>query len=150
MKKLAILILPVLLFSCQPEPRPIEYGADACDYCRMTIVDRQHAAEVVTQKGRVYKFDAIECMSSYIQREGEDQFALLLVNDFLAPGELIDARTATYLISPAIPSPMGAFLTAFREVETARQMQSEKGGDLFDWTDLQRHLQSEGMVFNLE
>ena len=28
----------------------------------MTIVDRQHAAEAVTSKGKVFKFDAIECM----------------------------------------------------------------------------------------
>ena len=150
MKKFAILVLPLLLFGCQPEPRPIDYGADVCDFCRMTIVDRQHAAEVVTKKGRVYKFDAIECMVSYVQREGEDQFAWLLVNDYLRPGDLTNAGTATYLISPAIPSPMGAFLSAFRDAAAAGEMQSEKGGNLFSWAELQRHLQSEGMVFQSE
>lgn len=102
----------------------------------MTIVDRQHGAELVTTKGRVYKFDAIECMVHYLQQEGEEQFALFLVNDYLAAGELVDARTATFLISPAIPSPMGAFLSAFADENAAGRVAREKGGTLHDWVSL--------------
>ncbi len=57
-----IFLVSQLLSSCQPRPEPIHYGQDACDFCRMTIVDKQHAAQMVTEKGRVYKYDAIECM----------------------------------------------------------------------------------------
>jgi copper chaperone NosL len=31
----------------------------------MTIVDKVHAAEIVTKKGKVCKFDATECMINY-------------------------------------------------------------------------------------
>ncbi|MCB0620489.1 MAG: hypothetical protein KDC41_17650, partial [Saprospiraceae bacterium] len=62
MKTLAGVLCIFLFLACRPAPQPIEYGSDLCDYCKMTIVDRQHAAEAVTGKGRAYRFDAIECL----------------------------------------------------------------------------------------
>lgn len=141
MKKLLWWGLLLSTVACTPEPRPIDYGAAQCAFCKMTIVDRQHAAEAVTAKGRVYPFDAIECMVDYLdQSESGTEYAFLLVNDFAAPGELIDAHTSTYLISPQIPSPMGAFLSAFADEAAARQVQADKGGDLYDWSGLRAHL----------
>jgi copper chaperone NosL len=138
MQKLSLsLLLLLLVVACTPKESPIEYGADKCDFCRMTIVDQQHAAEVVTTKGRVYKFDAIECMLSYREQESDKAFALSLVNDYLASGVLLDATTCTYLISPNIPSPMGANLSAFAMEEKANAFQQEKGGKLYTWTSLQ-------------
>lgn len=131
----------LLAVACSPKPSPIEYGADKCDFCRMTIVDEQHAAEVVTDKGKAFKFDAIECMVQYVQQENETNFAMYLVNDYLEPGELIDATESTFLISPNIPSPMGAFLSAFADAEQARRFQAEKQGELYTWDELQNYLQ---------
>lgn len=134
MKKLLLAALVVLVHACKPSSEPIHYGEALCHWCKMTIVDRQHAAELVTTKGKVYQFDAIECMMQYLDDQGnESDFALLLVNDFSQPGELIDARTATYLVSEQVPSPMGAFLSAFAKREDAEALQREKGGTLYDW-----------------
>jgi copper chaperone NosL len=143
MKKLLRLsLLPLLvLVACSPEPQPIEYGSDQCAFCRMTVVDRQHAAQVVTSKGRVYKFDAIECMIPYVAAEGGPQgFAHLLVADYAAPGELVNAAAATYLISPAVPSPMGAFLSAFADEDQARALRDEKGGELYSWEEIRAEI----------
>ncbi|MCO6490460.1 MAG: nitrous oxide reductase accessory protein NosL [Phaeodactylibacter sp.] len=134
----AALLLSVA--SCAQSPKPINYGNDACHYCKMTIVDKQHAAEAVTQKGKVFKFDAIECLVNYLGEQEGQQYAYLLANDYEKPGELIPAETSYYLISPNIPSPMGAFLSAFETQERARAVQSEKGGDVFDWKGLIGHL----------
>ena len=131
-----LVILSILAFSaaaCTPKAKPIEYGADACHYCKMTIVDRQHAAEAVSSKGKVFVFDAIECMAPFLADEGEANYPVLVVNDYLKPGEWTDARSAAYLISPNLPSPMGAFLTGFADKAAAESMQKEKGGDLYDW-----------------
>lgn len=144
MKKWYRLSLLLLLIACTPEPKPIDYGLVPCSFCKMTIVDRQHAAEAVTKKGRVYQFDAIECMINYLDQAGNDgDYAFLLVNDYAAPGELVDARTSTFLISPQLPSPMGAFLSAFAGETAAREMQVAKGGDLYDWTTLRAHFKQE-------
>ena len=132
------LSLPLMLLACTPEPQPIEYGADKCEFCRMTIVDLQHAAEVVTAKGRAYKFDAIECQIHYLQENKDTKFAFTLVNDYSkTTGELHPAEDCTFLISPNISSPMGANLSAFLDASTAQEFQQEKEGKLYTWEEIQ-------------
>ena len=130
------LILLLFLASCAIEPQPINYGKDACHYCKMNIVDSQHAAQFVTQKGKCYKFDAIECMLNQMKEFDEAPIALHLVCDYANPGELTDATTATYLICDAIPSPMGGFLTAFETQENAVLTHEETSGLLLGWNKL--------------
>jgi copper chaperone NosL len=99
----------------------------------MTIVDRQHAAELMTAKGRVYKFDAIECMINMLNQEQGMRYREYLVTDFSGNGALVDATVCTYLISDQMPCPMGAFLSAFQSPELAAEFQKSKGGELFSW-----------------
>jgi len=144
MKRLLLsLITLCLLFACSPAPKPIDYGADKCKFCKMTVVDPRFGAEVVTDKGKVFKFDAIECMVSYVQQQPDQTYAYLLVNDFENPSELVDAKSCTYLISKAVPSPMGAYLSAYQSVAIAASMKEEKGGQTFNWEGLQEHFRNE-------
>ena len=128
------------LFNCNVSPKAINYGQDGCHFCKMTIVDKVHAAELVTQKGKVYKFDATECMINFMDEFDTNAIALYLSNDYLEPEVLIDATKATFLISKEIPSPMGAFLSAFKSRLEAEKIQSEKGGKLYSWPELLKHL----------
>lgn len=133
-----IALIMVISWSCSVEPQPINYGTDACEFCKMTIVENRWAAEIVTDKGKAYKYDAIECMMNYMNRNdiSSDGLALLLVDDYSKPGDLIDATKATYIISEAIPSPMGAFLSAFNNADAAKKTVAEKGGEVFDFQEL--------------
>lgn len=131
-----LFILMLLLSACAVEPQPINYGSDACHFCKMNIVDSQHAAEFVTSKGKAYKFDAIECMVNQMRKFDEAPIALHLICDYAEPGKLVDAKTATYLISENIPSPMGGFLSGFASAEKAKATQNEAGGDLYSWDEL--------------
>ena len=108
----------------------------------MTIVDRQHAALFETKKGRVYKFDAIECMIGSMPDFDIEVIAKYYVADYNAPGELVDAEIATFIISPQIPSPMRANLSSLRLKEQALSLQKEKQGVLFTWQEIQQHLNS--------
>ena len=136
LKHYSILLLLLLIFSCNISPRPIEYGSDGCNFCKMTIVDKVHAAEIVTKKGKVYKFDATECMVNFMEEFDTSQIELYLSNNYLKPETLIDATKATFLISNNIPSPMGAFLSAFKNKAEAEKIQAEKSGDLYTWKQL--------------
>ena len=127
-----------LAFSaCNVAPEAVNYGSDACHFCSMTIVDRQHAAQIVTKKGKAFKFDASECMMNHLKEVNYDEIALFLVNDYNTPGEFIDATKATYLISQNIPSPMGEFLTALASIDAAERVKSEQQGELLTWNQLQ-------------
>lgn len=125
-----------ILLSCNVAPKPIEYGQDACYYCKMTIVDKIHAAEVVTNKGKVYMFDASECMIHFMDEFDISQIELFLSNNYTNPEELIDATKATFLISENVPSPMGANLSAFKNKDDALDLQAKKGGEIYNWEAL--------------
>ena len=130
--------LMLLLISCKASPDPIQYGMDACHYCRMTIVDKQHAAELVSQKGKSFKYDAIECMMNDLNRRKDESMAFILTSDYSQPGKLIDATKANYIITTSIPSPMGAFLSAFEDPKKVNELIASSGGDAYDWTTLQQ------------
>ncbi|MEE9462825.1 MAG: nitrous oxide reductase accessory protein NosL [Bacteroidales bacterium] len=124
--------------------RPIEYGVDDCDYCKMIIMDQRYGSELVTEKGKVYTFDAAECLIEYLQYNTDiaDAAMFLLVTPYTDPNHLIDARTATYLVSEQMPSPMGAYLTAFTDQTVAEEFQSTKGGVLYSWEGLFKNFKS--------
>ena len=143
MKKYLTVSLMTLFtcISCTVGPKPIDYGHVGCHYCSMTIVDKQHAAQLVTQKGKVFNFDAIECMMNHLKGVDQSTMALFLVNDFDRPGELVDAQKASYLISENIPSPMGEYLSAFANKEAATHTKNLQGGDLFTWEEIKKRFQ---------
>ena len=132
-----IFLLFAVLVSCKVGPEPINYGSDVCHYCSMTIVDPQHVAEYVTKKGKAYKFDSIECMMNALKEADREEIALYLVGDYGDPGIWINAARATFLISQGVPSPMGGFLSAFGNRETAELVREEQGGKLLDWKEVQ-------------
>ena len=139
LKHYSIIALLLMLVSCNVSPQAIDYGSDGCHFCKMTIVDKVHAAEIVTKKGKVYKFDATECMINFMNDFDASEIELYLSNNYTEPEQLIDAKKATFLISKNIPSPMGAYLSAFKNKADAEKMQSEKGGDLYSWEELLVH-----------
>lgn len=140
LKHYSLFVFILILFSCNTSPQPIDYGNDGCHYCKMTIVDKVHAAQIVTKKGKAYKFDATECMVNFLNNFNPNEVKHYLSNNYTAPESLIDATKATFLISKNIPSPMGAFLSAFKNKEDAINIQKSKGGTLYNWYELLSHL----------
>ena len=135
-----LLVSVLFIFSCSIESEKINYGNDSCHFCKMTIVDKQHAAEAVSSKGKAFKYDAIECMINDLKQKTDVEMSLLFVNDYSNPGVLIDAKTSTFLISKEIKSPMGAFLSAFEKQEEAQRLINEHGGNIYTWKEVQKEI----------
>ncbi|MEK6480945.1 nitrous oxide reductase accessory protein NosL [Catalinimonas sp. 4WD22] len=135
---LAVLALIVFFCGCSAEPQPIIYGEDHCHFCQMTIVDQRYGSELVSTKGKVFKFDAIECMVNFYETDqlAREDIEYYLVTGFIEPGVLINAQEAHYLKTDQMPSPMGLNMTAFQNKEIAQQFQQEKGGELYSWEEL--------------
>lgn len=102
----------------------------------MTIVDKPFASELVTVKGKAYKFDSIECLAQFVQESDKSEHALLLVRDFNSPDDWINAENAFFLISKSIPSPMGGYLSAFATLDAAKSMRHKMGGEIFSWNEV--------------
>jgi copper chaperone NosL len=111
----AIIGLGTVSQGCTQSPEPIRYGKDACEFCKMTIMDKRYAAEIVTDKGKAFKFDDLSCMVKYMKANklNESTLAFVVVNDYNKPGEWIDVKTATFLSSKDLRSPMRGDMAAF-------------------------------------
>jgi copper chaperone NosL len=119
MRIFLVLAVLLLIMSCQVKPVPIEYGYDQCDACKMIISDQRFGSELITTKGKVYKYDAIECLLPELKKQGRDHYKYVLVSDYLNPGSLIDYYNATFVVCKDIPSPMGGNLSAYSNFEDA-------------------------------
>ena len=135
-----VLLSVVLIASCKPSLEAIDFGNDQCNYCVMNIVDKMHAAQYVTTKGKQFKFDAIECMVNQIADLDKSTIAIMNVSDFANAGTMIDANSATFIISPKIKSPMGAYLSAVSTKQQAEVLKEKHTGTIYDWQGLQKQL----------
>lgn len=110
-----ILILLTGLFicaACTTKPEPIAFGKDQCAYCKMVIADPNYGGELITSKGRIYKFDAAECMIDYLN-ENEVSVSDKLAIAFDDPKNLHPVDSLYFIIDRKYKSPMGANLAAF-------------------------------------
>ena len=78
-------------------------------------------------------------MLNHIKEIDKKTIALYLVADYNDPGSLIDAKTAKYIISENIPSPMGEYLSATKTNEDVLELQKNKTGNVYNWEELLAH-----------
>lgn len=122
MKKIVAFILPgvILLSACiSQEPSDIRLHTDECTYCKMVISDERFPTQLVSEKGKSYPFDSIECMAAYAHQNPEiEEGAKLYVTDFAQPGTWLSMDEADIYQSENIQSPMGLSLFAVAEKST--------------------------------
>lgn len=140
MNKLLTGILLTVLAACSVQPEPLHFGEDGCYACKMKLMDNKFGAELVTKKGKVYKFDDVNCMLNFYNSgsEPKENIALTLIVDFSQPKKLIDARTAFFIHSENIKSPMASNIAAFAAEVDAEKMNNEWKGKLLRWEELEK------------
>lgn len=135
---LVLISITMLFNACNSEPKPIIYGDDKCDYCTMNIMDKPYGTELVTDKGKIYKFDSTECLLNYMNENTHAEYSHVLTNTMDRPSELIDVNNCTFLISLKLPSPMGENITAFSTKEEANKAKEEYGGTIYSFNELKK------------
>lgn len=115
-------------------PVPIKLNTDQCDFCMMTITDAKYGCELLTTKGRIYKFDDVVCMKRYL-KENKNQQGTTYVADFLHPEKFIPTTEAFFVKSDAVKSPMGGQIAAFSEHNEALKLQQQLQATLVTWED---------------
>jgi len=124
--------------SCQVKPEAIRFGSDACHFCKMTIVDNKFGGELVTKRGKVYKFDDINCLVNFYNSGYEpiDDFTHKLVLDYGHTGNFIEAESAFYVRSEQIRSPMASGVAAFGDEATMKKSKRQWGGIYLTWQEV--------------
>jgi len=127
-----------LLLSCSTGSQPINYGKDNCDFCKMTIMDQKFGTEIVTKKGKIYKFDSDECMRNFYNKNISEivTFEYIYVADYANPGGLSNGKLAFYLHGPKVKSPMGGNLAAFSKKVDAEDFQKKLGGEILTFDQM--------------
>ncbi|MBS1585913.1 MAG: nitrous oxide reductase accessory protein NosL [Bacteroidetes bacterium] len=125
----------VILISCKASFEPIDFGKDACTHCKMTIVDKRYAAEILTGKGRAYKFDDIHCLRQYLKEHNEVDAKAMY---FVAPYEgttttFLDASKAVFIQNDFFTSPMNGHYAAFSSKETAQRLADSLKQNTLTW-----------------
>ncbi len=141
-----ILLVVLLLAGCRPKgPVPIDYGQDICAFCKMIIADPRYGAELITKKGKVYKFDSVECMVAYMIYDLKpDEVGAVYVTDFAHPRKLIPAESAYYLQSVGLRSPMSLGITAFASKTDLEAFKERFDGLELLWKDLPNVIRESG------
>lgn len=139
MRALLFLLLLSVCSSCSnTTPQPIKYGSEDCADCKMTIVDEKFGAELITKKGKVYKFDDLICMVAFMKTEKiiDGDVSQKLVIDYQHKNHFIDVVKATYFVGDAVHSPMQGNAAAFENKADAIQFQNGKAGFVMQWNDV--------------
>ncbi|NWF50463.1 MAG: nitrous oxide reductase accessory protein NosL [Ignavibacteriaceae bacterium] len=133
-----IALVTILITSCSKQPQPINYGEDECEFCKMMVMDKRYGSELVSDKGKIYFFDSIECLIGYIDNKNmsRQDYSSVWVSNYADPGNIIDASKAIYLKNDELRSPMGLNALA---VETKKQFDrifNQYGGEQLKFEDL--------------
>jgi copper chaperone NosL len=129
-----LMLLSLMLFSCANyNPEPIQLNVDNCDFCKMSIADGKFGAELITQKGRFYKFDDIMCMVNYCKENSAIKVTAFYVNDFSKENVLINVENAFFLTGGRINSPMRGGIIALSTEKESATFQKKLNAEPIAW-----------------
>ena len=130
--------LLVFLSSCNVQPEPFVLGKDACEDCKMTIMDARFGGEIITKKGRVYKFDDARCIAHFIKTNAiiQDKIAKTVVSSYEEANSFIDVNQAYFVVSEQLHSPMNSNAAAFKNKNLAEQKVKKSAGATHNWDEL--------------
>lgn len=127
----------IFLAGCSSGPKPIRLGQDACDYCKMSIASKNFGAEIITDKGKVYKFDDTHCLAAFRSEKIDSNTIkeIFLVN-YAEPHNFIKASEAILIKSEGLHSPMGGNTAAFETQDQATATQNQVNGQKISLQEL--------------
>jgi copper chaperone NosL len=132
MMRIAIGVL-LLLAACAPAPRPIAYGAEACEQCRMTVSEPGFAARALLETGKAHAFDSVECLAAWVGAGAPARLHSLWVQDFAESDRWLRAEEAAFVRGGEVRSPMGGGITAHASADAAREHAAAHGGEVLAW-----------------
>ncbi len=127
---LLLVIILITVVSCsddrQSGPVEIYYGEDICERCKMIISEKDFAAQYKLSNVKTVKFDDLGCMFHYMKKENQS-ISSVYVFDYSSK-EWIDGKSAYYVWSENITTPMGHGLLAVKNTQDAQVLVREQNG----------------------
>jgi len=139
-KKAATALASLLIFglmSCNSGPQPIKLGQDACSFCKMSIADKRFGAEIITNKGKVFKFDDMHCIAGFIKSNevAKSDIKEIWVVNYAEPHNFIPAQKAFLFESADLHSPMGGNIASFDNESKLTDLMKIMKGQPLTWNE---------------
>lgn len=128
----------MIFIGCGRGPEKINVDLDVCACCEMKISDTRFAAQLLTSKGKVFKFDDLSCMVEFQNESPNTGDAELYVALFTPGSEWIKAGDAYFAYGEEIRSPMRGNAAAFRTETEAGELARKINGEVLTWQELVR------------
>jgi len=137
---LTIFFMTLLISSCSATPVPIKPGTYNCQFCKMTISDVRYGAEIITTKGKPYKFDDPQCAMSFLKAHPDISQSLkeIYFSNFSGTHSLIPSASAFVLKSENLRAPMGGMYSVFSSMEELNKVKQEYPGSVMNWSEMNR------------
>lgn len=130
MKRLAPLLLSLVLVSCDGAPRPEDLvkGRDLCATCRMPVSDIRFAAQITAPGELPRFFDDPGCLAEFVKGgEVKEKGAVAWVADHRT-GTWVRADRAVYTRVEKLATPMSHHLIAHESAASRDSDPDAKGG----------------------
>jgi copper chaperone NosL len=129
----------IFFSSCSAKPEPVIAGVDQCYFCKMMVSDAKFGTEIITDKGKKYKFDDMHCLLSFINSKAINATEIkdVYVTDFSSPEHhFIKANESFLLHSELLKSPMNGNIVAFANKDSLNSMMNIYKGEAVSWNSL--------------
>ncbi|HNV98895.1 MAG TPA: nitrous oxide reductase accessory protein NosL [Chitinophagales bacterium] len=138
LSRLLILSLASIFVSCSAKQRPIQEGADACAFCKMTVMEKKYATEIVSVTGKVFVFDDAHCMQSFLEKNmiQRDDVKLILLTDYNNPENLLSIDQVVLFTSEQLKTPMNGQVIALSDTNALNVLLESMAGrsiPVHDW-----------------
>jgi copper chaperone NosL len=134
----AAFFVATTIVSCDVKPQPLVLGKDNCYFCKMTVSDARFGAEVITKKGKIYKFDDVHCLLAFLKsrevaaKEIKDVYFVTFDGDH----RFVKSEDATLLKGDELHSPMNGNVAAFSTADSMRIVMEAVKGTPVSWKQL--------------
>lgn len=124
----AVIMVMTLLGCAAGGPVSIRFGKDLCDHCKMVIMDQKFGGEIITSKGKCYRFDDTKCLVAFSKGDKKDDASSIYLLDYYGNGNFVALDSAFLLSSPTLHSPMGGNVAAFSSEASREKAIQTLGG----------------------
>lgn len=136
-----IILISAICSSCSVKPEPLRFSKDSCHFCKMTLMDDKFGGELVTSKGKIFKFDDIKCMTAFLNSsEGRaNEYSYELTVDYAHAADefdLIPVNDAFFVRSAEAKSPMAGNVAAFKNQVEQTDYQKKWGAETLTWAQV--------------
>lgn len=137
------LVSSLALIGCiSQDPAEIHLYSDECLHCKMVISDRQFASQLVSDKGKAYLFDSVECLVAFSLKNPDiKESAAIYLPNFSDPGSWIQFENAAIYRASRVQSPMGLSLFALPQHQNGVELY--ENAEKLSWDNTLQLIQNE-------